>query len=140
MDHNMQDGNSASSFPFLLAGEPAVDPPVVAGVAATLQLLQPDQSHAVGVHLGGLVLDGPSQVYPVKAEATLEANVLVGVGAGVPRVAALLRFSQLLPHITNAAGNPHGVHLQQKRRREAAKAAGPRWRCFTFPVSPSTDR
>lgn len=95
-------------------GEGAVDPPVVAGEEATPELLQPDQRHAVGLQQGDPVLRCPTKVNPVEAEAALEGYLLVGVCMGVPRVAALLRRSQLLPQVTDGAGNPHCRHLEEE--------------------------
>lgn len=98
-------------LPSLLNRKLAVDPPVVTGEAITFELLQPNQSHAVGVQPWDPLPGRPAQVHPVEAEATLEADVLVGVGLGVPCVTALLGFSQLLPQVTDGAGNSHHGHL-----------------------------
>lgn len=84
---------------------------MIAGVAATLELLQPYQGHAVRLQLWEPSCGGPTQVEPVEAEATLEPMILVGVGMGVPCVAAMLWLSQLLPHITDAARKAHFSHL-----------------------------
>jgi len=98
---------------FLLSGQRAVDAPVVAGVAATLELLHPDQGHAVGLQLRDAVPGRPPQVQPVEAEAALVAVVVVGVGVSVPRVAAVLRLPQLLPHVADAVGKAHLAHLNK---------------------------
>lgn len=105
---------------FLLSRECAVDPPVIAGVAATLQLLPPYQGHAVGRQLRDPVFGSPAQVEPVEAEATRELKNLVGVGLGVPCVAAMLRLPQLLPHITDAARKADFGHLGWKDGCEQA--------------------
>ena len=96
---------------FLLSGESAVDPPVITGVAAARQLLQPDQRHAVRFQLWDSFFGSPAQVETVEAEATLELDIFVGVCVSVPCVTAMLRLSQLLLHITDAAGKSHFGHL-----------------------------
>lgn len=52
---------------FLLSRECTEDPPVIAGEAATLQLLQPYQGHAVGFQLRDPIFGSPAQVKPVEA-------------------------------------------------------------------------
>lgn len=84
---------------------------MITGEAATLQLLQPDQAHAVRVHLRDPVLGSPAQVHAVKAEVAVDWNIVVGVVLGVPCEAAAQRPSQLLPHVTHAAGKAHFGHL-----------------------------
>lgn len=103
---------------FLLSREGAVDPPVIAGVAATRQLLQPDQRHAVRFQLWDSFSGSPAQVETVEAEATLELDIFVGVCVSVPCVTAMLRLSQLLPHITDAAGKAYFGHLGWNDRYE----------------------
>lgn len=93
-------------------GEVAVDPPVVAGEAAAVQLLQAHQRHVVGHQAGRVGSARRPQEDAVEAAAADVVHVLVGVGAGVPRVAAVLPAPQALPHVAHGRGQAHRRHLE----------------------------
>lgn len=53
------------------------------------------------------------EVDAVEATAADERNGLVGVGFGVPCVAAVLLLAQSLPHVADARGEAHFGHLEK---------------------------
>lgn len=66
----------------------------------------------MGVQPGDPIPGGSAQVHPVEAKVALEWDVLVGVGLGVPCVAALLGLTELLPQVTDRAGKSNCGHLK----------------------------
>lgn len=85
----------------------AVDSPVIAGVAATVQLLQSDQDHVLRTHFSPRF--GRSQVDTIKATPADVWHIFIAVYLSVPRVSAVLLFAEILPHVNHARRQP--THL-----------------------------
>lgn len=94
---------------------------MITRVASTVQLVQSHQGHVIWGQMLNATLGSGAEVDPVKAAATDVRNSLVGVGFGVPSVAAVLLPSQSLPHITDSGGQTHLGHLRWSPEREFLK-------------------
>lgn len=73
---------------------------MIAGVAATVQLLHPDQRHMIGTPLGARF--GRSQVDTVEATPADIRHCFVAVHLSVPCVSAVLLFAERFPHVDHA--------------------------------------
>ena len=101
--------------------EATVDSPVITSVASTVQFLQSHQGHVVRGQAGDAVLASRAEVYSVEAAAADIRNSLVGVGFGVPCVAAVLLLSQSLPHVADTRGQAHFGHLRWNPKQKLIK-------------------
>lgn len=97
--------------------EATIDPPVITGVASTVQLLQTHQGHVIRGQTWDAVLGSRAEVEPVKAAAADKRNSLVAVGFGVPRVATVFLLSHSFPHVAHTGGETHFGHLRKSRQQ-----------------------
>lgn len=98
---------------FLCSREATVDSPVITSEAFTVQLLQTHQGHVVRDQAWDAILGGWAEVDPVEAAAGDVRNIFVAVGFGIPCVAAVLLFSQSLPHVADTGWQTHLGDLRQ---------------------------
>lgn len=88
---------------------------MVTDEAAALQLLESQQGHGIRFKLRDAVSGSRPQVEAVKADATREIHVLIGVFQRVPCVATVFWLSQLFPDITNTGWKTHTGYLNTQR-------------------------
>lgn len=104
------------SVAFLTSREATIDPPVVTGVASTVQLLQTHKGHVIRRQARDAVLGSGADVDPVKAAAADVPNGLVAVGFGVPRVATVFLLPKPLPYVAHTGRETHLGHLGRGQR------------------------